>query len=479
MRVTFIIPPSGFLLDARVFPSLGVLKVAAVLERSGVDVDVIDLSGVDDWESTVLQHAATHESDAYGVTATMPQMPSAAAIARTLLAARPDARLILGGPHPTLMNASARLERERGIDGRANAAMRELHDLFDVVVAGDGEKTIGLALRPDAPALIDADDAKSDLFLTPADLDDAPMAARHLIDIRSYRYAIDGLPTMSLVAQLGCPFGCNFCGGRRSPFLRRVRMRSQDSVIAEMRHLFLTYGARGFMFLDDELNVNRGFMELLQRITDLQTELGTFFRLRGLVKSELVTDEMAAAMYRAGFRQLLIGFESGDERMLLNMNKRATVADNTRCVDTLRRHGIRVKALMSFGHPGESWQSVEATRDWLTEVRPDDFDVTIITVYPGTPYYDDASPSPDGTYTFRAPKTDDALHAWSVDHLKDVNFYKGVPGAYRSFVFTDQMSAAELVAARDDVEADVRARLSIPWPSSPAALQYEHSMGAR
>jgi anaerobic magnesium-protoporphyrin IX monomethyl ester cyclase len=256
-------------------------------------------------------------------------------------------------------------------------------------------------------------------------------------------------------------------------------MRSTERVIAEMRHLHEAYGTRGFMFLDDELNVNPGFMGLLEQIIALQRELGVEFRLRGLVKSELVTEPMAAAMYRAGFRQLLIGFESGDDRMLLNMNKHATRAQNTRCVDILKRHGIRVKALMSLGHPGESQASVEATRAWLLEVQPDEFDVTIITVYPGTPYWDDAVEATPGVWTYTDQKSGDRLHAYPVDHLKDVNFYKGIPGEYRSFVFTDTMTPEALVAARDNLEADVRAALDIAWPSTPAELNLEHSMGMR
>jgi anaerobic magnesium-protoporphyrin IX monomethyl ester cyclase len=40
VRVSLITPPSGFLLDERVFPTLGILKVAAALESAGIDVDV-------------------------------------------------------------------------------------------------------------------------------------------------------------------------------------------------------------------------------------------------------------------------------------------------------------------------------------------------------------------------------------------------------------------------------------------------------
>lgn len=479
MRVSFIIPPSGFLLDERVFPTLGVLKVAAVLEAAGVEVDVLDLSGEKDVHALVAQHLATHEPDAYGLTATMPQMPVAAQIAAQLKGSKPDTPIILGGPHVTLMQASARQERARGQYGRACLAMDHLARLFDVLVCGDGEHAIDLALRPNAPPLIDADDPKSPLFVTSSDLDRAPLAARHLIDLERYHYAIDGVRAQSVVCQLGCPFACHFCGGRRSPFLRKIRTRSTAAVIAELRHLYETYGTRGFMFFDDELNVNRQFLDLLQQIVALQDDLGVAFRLRGFLKAELVTEPMAAAMYDAGFRQVLVGFESGHPRILANIEKKATREDNTRCVQILHDHGIAVKAAMSIGHPGESPETVEATRDWLLEVKPDEFDVSIITVYPGTPYFDDARELTPGIWMYADRKNGDRLYAYAVDQLADTNFYKGIPGTYQSFVYTDALSAEAICAQRDELEESVRAALSIPYPTAPAAVQYEHSMGAR
>jgi anaerobic magnesium-protoporphyrin IX monomethyl ester cyclase len=480
MRVTFIIPPSGFLLDELVFPTLGVLKVAAILERDGVPVNVLDLSGVSDLPAAFHHHTSAHgPSDVYGLTATMPQMPAAAAIAKMIRAYEPQAKVILGGPHATLMQSSARQEQKRSAYGRASTAMEQLKDLFDVVVCGDGEHAIAIALRDDSPNLVDGDDPKSPLFLTSNDLGAYPLASRHLIDMSRYHYQIDGRDSHSLIGQLGCPFACNFCGGRRSPFLRKIRTRSSEAVIAELRHLYETYGTTGFMFYDDELNVNRQFLDLLAQIVRLQDELGVDFRLRGLIKSELLTQEMAPAMYRAGFRQILVGFESGSPRILQNIDKKATRDDNTRCVEMLHEAGIKVKALMSIGHAGETAETVSATRDWLMAVQPDDFDVTIITVYPGTPYFDDATEDHPGVWTYRDKKNGDRLHAFPVDHLRDVNFYKGVPGAYKSFVYTDALSPDDLCQLRDGLEADVRGRLAIPYPSGPSAIQYEHSMGLR
>jgi anaerobic magnesium-protoporphyrin IX monomethyl ester cyclase len=474
VRITFVIPPSGFLLDQLVFPTLGCLKVAAVLEQAGQDVDVLDLTGVADPEGMLAKHLR-EPADVYAFTATMPQMPSTAIYAELVRELAPTAKRILGGPHVTLMQSSARHETKQGKPGRACYAIRELMARFDVLVCGDGEKAIGRALLPHAAPLIDADNLTSDLFLTNAGLEESPFPARHLIDLNRYHYMVDGERTQSLICQLGCPFGCTFCGGRKSPFLRKVRTRSAASVVAEMRQVYEQYQTRGFMFFDDELNVNKMFIDLLAEIRGLQDQLGVEFRLRGFLKAELLTVPMAAAMHRAGFRQVLVGIESGHPRILKNIQKQATREDNTRAVEVLHNAGITVKAAISVGHPGETVDTIGASLDWLLEARPDDFDVSLITVYPGTPYFDESVETTPGIWTYTAPNGD-RLHSAQVDHLSDVNFYKGIPHHYQSFVSTDALSAEQMCALRDDLEAEARAQMGIPYQDM-ALTQHDHSMG--
>ena len=103
----------------------------------------------------------------------------------------------------------------------------------------------------------------------------------------------------------------------------------------------------------------------MRLIEQRQKQCGAEWRLRGFIKSQLFTDEQAQAMYAAGFRWILVGFESGAERILTNINKQATRDENTRCMEIARRHGLKVKALMSIGHPGESFETIEETRKWL------------------------------------------------------------------------------------------------------------------
>ncbi|MFQ5915297.1 MAG: hypothetical protein ACE5JS_19175, partial [Nitrospinota bacterium] len=78
--VCLVIPPSTFLLDERVFMSLGIMRVAAVLEQAGYPVEVVDLSGVANYADAIRDHAAVSPARVFGITATTPHMPAAAQI---------------------------------------------------------------------------------------------------------------------------------------------------------------------------------------------------------------------------------------------------------------------------------------------------------------------------------------------------------------------------------------------------------------
>ena len=106
MRVCLITPPSIFLLDERVFMTLGILRVAAALETAGHEVEMLDLSGIENFEEVIRLHAKTSKADVFGLTATTPQMPAAFRVTQALRAVKPSAKIILGGPHITLINAA-------------------------------------------------------------------------------------------------------------------------------------------------------------------------------------------------------------------------------------------------------------------------------------------------------------------------------------------------------------------------------------
>jgi anaerobic magnesium-protoporphyrin IX monomethyl ester cyclase len=483
-KICLVSVPSPFLLDERVFPFLGILKVAAAWEKQGAKVDFLDLSGIENYLEVIKDYCDANQDDLLfvGLTATTPQMPNAFKIGQ-FIKENWNIPLVLGGSHVTLMHTASKLEAKENRFDRASKDIKAIKQYFNVLVCGDGELTLGAIQaglkfpKMSGPPVIDVDDRKSPYFLSDEKFSELPNPARHLVNLDSYKYFIDGERATSMITQLGCPFQCTFCSGRSSPYLRNIRNRDIKSIVAELEHVYLTYGYKGMMFYDDELNVNKEMVPLMYAIADLGQKHGVEWKLRGFTKAELFTDEQAKAMVTAGFRVLLTGFESGDERILKNIRKRATRDENTKCVEIAKKHGLKVKALMSMGHAGESYESIENTKKWLLEVQPEDFDMTIITAYPGSPYFDQAI-SDGKKYIFTSKDTGDKLYQTELDYTTQADYYKGVPGDYTSYVWTDNIDAVNLVKERDKLETEVRTKLNIPFNPSNPTKKYEHSMGS-
>lgn len=477
-RICLVIPPAEFLLSQRVFVYLGILKVAAVLEEAGWNVEMLDLSGINNFMDVAIKHASASTAKFFGFTSTSSQVPVIIDIVNAIKKIRPDIKTILGGPHIAITYAAYKAHKSNKpkVNNRTAREMEELTNLFDTIIAGDGEKAIFEAVKFNAPKIIDADDTNSNLFLTSEELNSLPFPARHLIDINTYEYSIDGMPALSLISQLGCPFNCSFCGGRKSPMLRKTRERTPENVVEEMVHMYTTFGRGGFMFYDDELNVSKQMMHLMELITLKQRELNIEWRLRGFIKSHIFTEKQAQVMHNAGFRWILVGFESGSPKILETINKRATREQNTRCVEIAHKYGLKVKALMSIGHPGESLETIEDTSNWIISVKPDDIDVSLIAPFPGTLYYDHAVFDKEkNVWIYICERTGGKLY--QTISVENSGYYKSKPGQYKSSVYTDEMSADELLFARDRMENMIRKELNFSFNPSAPAIMFEHSMG--
>lgn len=487
--VTLIIPPSTFLADERVFPFLGPLKIAACLRQNGNPVEVLDLSGYANYEKIVKEYVRSTDTRTFGLTSTTPQIPAAVRVRDVIKGELTDARVILGGPHVTLTHAGIKQDLKRNLLGRATPAFEQLTQMFDKLVVGDGEKAIFPAIDPqNCEPVIDASSLESPLFMKKGTLDHYPFPARDLIDMASYQYTIDNRTAFSIIAQLGCPFECGFCGGRDSQVFRMARTRSVENVIYEMENVVRQstidekpYGAA--MFYDDELNiVPTGLEKLCEELIKMQNRLGFEMRFRGFIKAELFTPQQAELMYRAGFRILLSGVESGDTEMLETMKKHTTPEINSRCVEIAHKIGLKFKALMSIGHPGENNRSIENSVSWvLSNLREgDDVDWTIITEYPGSPYYDrSVYVAEESAWLYTEPRSGNKLWSKEVDIITQPNYYKGIPGQYEAYVWTEHLTPQQLVELRDQAESKTRTTLNLPPIQSVATLQFEHSMGQK
>ena len=211
-KVGLVIPPRPFLLDERVLVSLGILRVASSLEKQGVEVGVLDLSGVDNYLDALTSYLESADIEWIGITCTTPQLPAAVKLSKKIRTIKPNLRIVLGGPHVTLTYSAVKVEEKNGIvNGRARKAANLLETYFDVLISGDGEFAVFECFKPDCAKMVDGDDMHGPFFMKNEQYEETEWPARHLVDLTSYHYHIEGFPATSLIAQLGCPFNCGFC----------------------------------------------------------------------------------------------------------------------------------------------------------------------------------------------------------------------------------------------------------------------------
>ena len=400
--------------DKAIVP-LGILYVASMLRKQKYDVEVLDLTGLKNYEKSVLDYASK-EYDAYGLTATSPDFGQAVHILGLIKSVSTENKVILGGPHATVGPQTC------------------LPHKFDKIVAGDGWTGAKLAIE---------DESKEQLIFAPMleNFDDAPFPARDLIDMDSYEYYIGGNIATNVMTQLGCPYGCAFCSGRAQPEYRRMRLRSIPNVMKELDMLHDQYGFDTFMIYDDEVNIiKKRTIELMEEFEKRN------FKFRAYIKTNLFDEETAKAMKKGGAIELSTGVESGSDKILKIIEKGTTYQINKKFIDICRKYGIYAKAFCMVGLPGETYEDVMLTKKWILDAKPDYFNLGINTPYPGSPEYD------------MKEKYD--LEFGKLDFAKDQASYSSSKSkAWKSWVRTSALSSEELVRLRDEVEEECRKKL--------------------
>ena len=142
-KICLITPPSPFLLDERVFMHIGILKVASSLESQGYKIDFLDLSGVENYLEVMKDYCVkNNDVKDFGLTASTPQVPFAVKIAKTIKENSNSSKVILGGPHVTLMNTASKREIKRGQIIMSEAETKQKRRIEGVVTSDSMDKTI-------------------------------------------------------------------------------------------------------------------------------------------------------------------------------------------------------------------------------------------------------------------------------------------------------------------------------------------------
>lgn len=323
MKIVLINPPHPYLKQPRSQAPLGLLYVAAALEKLGHDVSVADYTATS-WKDIKVPNA-----DMYGITGTLIDVDSINRVI-ALVKDTSSSPVVVGGPC---------------------AEVSECIVGADSIVFGEGELIIEKVVR-------EINNLSGEYHASAIkDLDALPYPARHLLtyhggNIFANNKMYKGRYSTVITSSRGCPHNCAFCS---SPSIwGSARFRSAESVAAEAGHIVNRYKIHQLRFSDDSFTAipNRAV-----KIAELLKPLDVFWRVSIRVKPNGV--EMFRAMYEGGCREVSFGIESFDQHVLDTLNKNTTVDDNIAAIKNAKKAGMVVRALLMVGTPGQRPDTIE------------------------------------------------------------------------------------------------------------------------
>jgi len=195
-------------------------------------------------------------------------------------------------------------------------------------------------------------------------------------------------PYASIYTSLGCPYKCSFCC-IHAPFdAHRYRMRSPEAVVAEIDHLYRTYGVRTFKIIDEMFVLNERHV---MRICELLIEGGyRDLNFWAYARVDTVKPRMLETLRKAGVRWLALGIESGSKHVRDGAQKALKYDDIITIVRDIQQAGIAVIGNYIFGLPDDDLETMRETLELAKQLNCEFANFYSGMAYPGSPLYDTA-----------------------------------------------------------------------------------------
>ncbi len=365
-------------------PPLGLGMLAAVAREQDREVRVFDMSFRRRPFQELAAELSEYQPDTIGISIMTPQLADAAKAAGIARRVLPDALLLAGGPHASVLPQDT-LERT-GVDlvysGEAEIAWRRLlQDEDPMEIPGFTMMTDGV------PTTVPG-------MLLTQDLDILPFPDRSVFDMETYFgswYSMDrvdpSLRGTSIMATRGCPFKCTFCQPTLSEiFGSRIRKRSPGSLVEELELLVKEYGINAFMFEDSTFILDKVWVH---DICDAMLQAGLNLRWCCNVRADLLEEDLLDHMKRAGLSKINMGVESASQRVLDEIyEKGITVEGVRRALRMAKERNLIVQGYFMLGAPGETREEMKETIRFASREPFDDALFDITTPFPHTKLWD-------------------------------------------------------------------------------------------
>jgi len=349
------------------YPRLALAYLGGYLRQAGISCRAVDAKFEQRDTGAVLDLVRAEAPDIVGFTAMTPEIVDTARLAEAVRQIRPEAFIVLGGPHATALPTETLKE----------------FPVFDAVVMNEGEETLA--------HLVEVLGAQADLGTVAglvyraqggtikhsaprqpiSDLDRLPFPAWDLFP-RSGIYPA--------IASRGCPFHCIFCMRVSGT---RVRRHSPERIVAELERLITGFGAKKIVFHDETFGLHKAWAH---RLLDLMVahDLGHRLRWEAVSRVDIADYEIYRKMRQAGCFWLSFGIESGNPEILRRTGKGITLEQAEHAVGLARRAGLDTGSMFIIGHPGETRETINDTIRFARRLPTDTASCGLMVPYPGT-----------------------------------------------------------------------------------------------
>lgn len=376
LRILLINPPQSTRYPQ---PPIGLALIAAILEKEGYSVSLLDANALQLKPEDVA--GAVSDADIVGITSVTPTIGAALYIAHFLKRDNPDIKIVLGGPHVTLL---------------PEETMNSSSDI-DFIIRGEGDETVIELMRSieNGQPLDDVSGisykTEGKIVHTPdrtsnVDMDSLPYPAYHLLPWKKYRpHPPHGmsLPFGAIVTSRGCPYRCAYCS--KPIFGSRFRAQSPERVVEEMAYLHEKFGVKEIAFYDDTFTLDK---ERAHAIAEKILEKGLKVAWTCETRVNLVDKELLEHMKQAGCYSVAYGIESASPQIIEVLRKDITLEQVEKAVRDSREVGLQVVGYFMLGSPGETPDTIRKTIDYAKRLKVDFAQFSITTPFPGTELYD-------------------------------------------------------------------------------------------
>ena len=351
----------------------------AVLEDSGHACKFIDGAAKDVSVEETRRTLNSFAPDAVVINATTPSIDSDLEYAKMCKQESGRVVTLMIGPHVSA-EPDDTLKRS---DGCLDAVIRREYDytLKEFADTGDFKEIKGLSYlegsnvvhNPDRPFI--------------EDLDKLPFPAWRHIDLNDYYAPAKRNPFLTVIGGRGCEGRCVFCLMPQVMYGRSYRPRSAENVLDEVEHNIKTFPALKEIMFEDDTFTSKKYHSRLENICKgmIERKIGITWSCN--VRPDIEDISILRLMKASGCRMVCVGFESGDEKMLVNLKKGITLDKMRNFSKLCRMAGISVHGCFVIGAPGETSDSVERTVRFAASLPIDTAQFSGLCAYPGTEFY--------------------------------------------------------------------------------------------